>query len=744
MSEYSPDSVMNEAFGLLEAGQAALWLELYAAFPEETRTEFPDVVHQMLDREDAIPTATLVAPLYGEESDPSVREHFIQMLAFESCIESAQVLQLWKGLAPTRRERRAIRAALAQLGRRGIEIPSGEERAWESQISARMSSADGMGSYRIVIEFRIGRSSVFLAFAINVDAGLREAERMGADAAEFLMRFGEDYGLADAEVSPSMAALTVRQAVRCSRSLGRELPEGWSDASAWLDKIPSATILTNGSESAESEVQRPRVPSAAIEMKPQEPKAERVRLTTRQLALRREFETWFLPPVAELRRRADAYLTEMGGRRTGTYANRTGLLQIVSEYVIRPAYRERLVAMLRHQAELYLLRGDVPAMRAARRSIDEVELGQVGRGFLKVFAERSLECLSDELSRSDPLPPDERRPAWVEALRPLEPPRRRDVVRADFAVLLDHVLATELDLVPLVQRPTESQLIEVITNCADAVVERLELRARAARSSRTILTQQDARLLASEFTRLLRLRTALGRGDTAAIGRVLAERTRAFANQACGQYCTHACPAALDACGEALYDIEGHPARLSGDTFDPALALDAVGPRTKSALPGALLDELRRLERACRVVGLHTSDLAQSFARWERRFAISEGLQPWSELGREAAHDLCTALRAALERLPRLSPSSDPETRSAWEAFASVYPVLPVELVSRMIARSERSTDVLAVLLGAAEGFERRALPLAEVRPALERLWNATPRPELHGRTPNQVEDSGR
>jgi len=716
MSDSKPDSVLIEAFEKLCAGEVAPWLEIYAAFPDDMRGEFPDVVRNVLGLPVTTPMATLVAPLFGEESDRELRRHLIARLASDPCEQSAQTLNDWRGLAPGREERAALRSALQILERRGVQcVPTSETR-----ISAWMSSADGMGSYHVIIEIRMREIPIFLAFAVNVEAGLREAERFGAEASDSLARFGDESGLAAASVAPALAVREVRAAAQRCQAAGRDLPEGWNDTLPWLDKIPAVTEVS------------PEIESHSAT-------AEPTRLTTRQLAARREYESWFLPPVAELRRSVGIYLASSAPLRTSEARDRRELLRIISEYVVRPRYRDRLISMLGHQVRLYRLRGDRAAERAAERSEREVARGQVERGFLRVFAERSLECLSEELLRAEPLPPDDRREAWREALRPTEErSTRRDVVRLDFAILFDHVLAAELDMVALAERPTEDQLVEVLVECVDLVVDRFEERGSTRRTSRKLLTRQDLRKLASGFTQLFHRKTSLQRRSATTLGRILAENAFAFANDVCGDYCVHACPARLDSPGDALFECEGHPARL--DLVQVAAEDDPL----RGSMP---LEQLRRVVSICEQLGLEDprlDDLAGEIARLSAvRPPLEDSDLRLHGLRTSSSATLRNVLRQALQRLPRLQASSDPETRSAWERFTNVYSALPVELVSRMIAQCRSPADVIAVLFSAADD-PRDFNETTEVASATHSLWNATPRPELDGRTPNQVRTESR
>jgi len=710
MSDSKPDSVLIEAFELLREGEVAHWLEIYAAFPEEMRDEFPDVARSVLNLSVRTSTATLVAPLYGEEADPRLRCRLIQRLASDPCEDSARVLNQWKALAPSRDERSQIRRALDLLARRGVTCPPDSE----TRLSAWMSSADGMGSYHVMIEIRTAEAPVFLAFAVNVEAGLREAERFGADASEFLARFGDESGLAAAVITPAFAVREVRQAAARCEASGRSLPEGWADTVPWLDKIPAVVELTDATGLLQE-------------------RSMATRMTTRQLAARREYESWFLPPVAELRRSVDAYLASSSRLRSNESRDRRELLKIISEYVARPRYRSRLVSMLGHQARLYRLKGELVAERAAERSAREIAGSQVDRGFLRVFAERSLECLSEELLRADPLPPDDRRQAWREALRPAGSIDRADVIRLDFAVLLDHVLATELDLVALSERPSEDQLVEAIMGCVELIVFQLRGRARSPRASRKVLTQERARKLASGFARLLHQHTSLRRSSATTIARVLADNALAFANDVCGEYCVHECPARIGHCGQALFQVKGHPARLD------AAPVSGDDAREECETAG---EQVGRAIQICRGLGLEDPRL-DSLDRSLEQLGADADRQRVQTFRADSARTLQAILRQTLESLPRLHPSSDPETRAAWERFTRVYSALPVELVSRMIARCAGPTDVLSLLFTAADP-PSDVDEANEVMSAAQVLWNATPRPELDGKTPNQAHDSGR
>jgi len=728
----------------LERGDPEPWISFYCALPPETR---PYMLRSLMagHHGGALPgtPARALAPLYGVEHDPTLREGLVEALLEAPSPEAAGVLRDWRELADGRAERGALRTALRGLEQRGIAAPRST-----SRTEAWMTACDGAGTYVLGLCFRptLGAPTT-IAFHLDLQTGVLGASRLSDPPEELERSFTADGERPLGRIPPARAVLRARAALARTRELGRPEPPGLAEAEPWLERVP---LLGPAEGPAAADASIPR---------------EQARVRARELFEEPAFDGWLHAPE----------LSGMGPD-----------LPDLEREIEREDVRAVVAALLDHQAEVYACAGAALEASACALTAQQVRArgiaaSPLGPSFLRRSRER-LEALTTDLpGLPEGVFRDELRDRLEsrrEGFSRTRPPRAADLLQLDLADAVRERVELVLDEMPSAERPAAAQLTDIVLEVAGVAVERLRPRQRLRRQK--LYTQQDL--------------DALGRAAEGAFAATALPEPRrqrlvgealwalvSFGETFCEGLCGVGCPNALEEPLPELFFAEDHPARDFLSPLPP-FAPDALsaGPGGGLGGPGDLadaggqggphgqgalsdlddledLDDLDDLEideggaedlmlqmadevlaalDALDLPGLDAVEdrLADFIDALEGTSLESYPVDPGDELERHAY----AAFLAAAGQAPEPPPSTDPATPRARRAFDREAPALPAKLAARLMARAPAPGIVLRLALAAQESPE--TLEQGErFLAAFQDLWNATPRPELDGRTPNQA-----
>jgi len=716
----------------LERGDPEPWISFYCALPPETR---PYMLRSLMagHHGDALPgtPARALAPLYGVERDPTLREGLVEALMEAPSTEAAGVLRDWRELADGRAERGALRTALRGLEQRGIAAPKAN-----SRTEAWMTACDGAGTYVLGLCFHptLGAPTT-LAFHLDLKTGMLAASRLTDPPEELESSFTAGGERPLGRISPARAVLRARAALARAHEVGRPEPPGLAEAEPWLERVP---LLAPAEGHAATDVSIPH---------------EQARARARELFEEPAFDGWLHAP-------------ELSAP--------TSDLPDLEREIDREEVRAEVAALLDHQAEVYACAGAALEASACALTAQEVRArgilaSPLGPSFLRRSRER-LEALATDLpGLPEGVFRDELRDrleAHREGFSRARPPRAADLLQLDLAEAVRERLELVLDEMPSAERPASRQLADAILEVAGVAVERLRPRQKLRRQK--LYTQQDLDVLGraaeSAFAATAlpepRRRRLVGEALWALI---------CFGETFCEDLCGVGCPNILEEPVPELFFAEDHPARkflpplppFAPEPLDagPGGDLPDLGERAGPGGPGALpdLDEPDELEigegdaedlmlqmaegvlEAIEALDLPHLDtvedrLAEFIDTLEGHGLDGYPGDPGDELERHAY----TAFLEAAARAPVPPRSTDPATPRARRAFDREAPALPAELAARLMAWSPAPGIVLRLVLtaqGPPESLEHGERFLA----AFQDLWNATPRPDLDGRTPNQA-----
>ncbi|MGH7897203.1 MAG: hypothetical protein ACREQQ_04575, partial [Candidatus Binatia bacterium] len=690
-------------------------------------------------------------PLFTHESDEGLRLLMIQRLAERSEPASARALGRW--LTHTHgASRRRILEALQRFERHGVRPGARSLEAW-------VSGVDTTGSFNVGISFpaALGLRDIVLA-CISLDTGLRAVNLIAAVSPDTTVEIGraleETQGIPVAPLDVSSAFRFIERARRQSGDLGRPVPDGYTQAAAYLRR-PLAVA-----PSAAAEASDPPAPAGGF-------------ATLLDLPA---YASWTLS-ATELRvpdaLGADAPLSTRRLR----WAARAALRGLEGA----PAER-RLIAMLRHQSGVHRLRSEtLLAARSSAAAREIEERGILASTLARRLVERSLASVR-EAARS---PRTDVREFFKRRIEDEGPLRRRAVLVLDLAEALYRQVENLAERHPPSDRLTLAQMELVALASARRCVDELtrdsteqprlpglEIPSIAPQAAVRRRIRAGATHLALERALAVDIRAATGLPDDAVtrMAGALATVARWFTTEVCLHRCRRGCLMEPDGDGRALFFAPGHPAGIDlAPGADAARSPELMAVRRYLArriderigATATFLDGLDRLGFAARGEDRsrrrRTEDLLRRLRRLRQDVGRIEEDPGWVygcvEETEELARELTTLQRHLLSAaLGRLSPRPEqfagfrryPRALAAWRQLERHIRRLGLAglRLDRLHAAADR-LETSAPLLGLlrAVGEPASAKQLQRLAEAVAEFWNHTPRTSLGSETPAQAAD---
>ncbi len=692
--------------------------------------------------------------LFDHETDDANRASMIRRLSNRTEPSAARALQRW--LAHSHGgERGRILGALRKLGRAGVRPGPRSLEAW-------ISGSDATGSFHVGISFPAALDLRDLVLVcVQVESGLRSVNVIGAAASgtarEIRRALEEGQSIPVAAIDVPAALRMIEEARQRTLTLGRELPDGYATAAHHLQRpvaVAEATI-------------RPAL----------RPIATRAQIAA--LADVPPYASWAFgesdvrfPASTDPSEAPSAHRLEDAVRATLRGLEKSG-------------GDRRLIAMLDHQAEVHVLRGEITTAErslAAARAIEEH--GLQASPLARRLVERSVVA---RLVHGPRAPRADVRHLLRHAIEERFAIRRRAVAVLDLAEVLYRQLENLGERAAAQDRLTPAQMETLARAAAEVCVSEFSrdtsdqpllpgleqpVRVSSAMVRGRVESESDGRrlveLLRAQVQAVSPTSTAVAERFAAA----LAAAGRWFAGEVCLRLCRRGCLREPESDGRALFFSRVHPAGLDdpgtaertagasssagaralrdhmAQTLDERSAtahafLDALGslgvesieasPRVRRAR--AIVERLRALRRETDRFG---EDPAWIYALVEEHQALER------ESGAIFRQLLATSLGSLVPRPQqfagfRVYPevvAADRRLRREMQRVGIVG--LPPRALRTVTDRLATPASLLALLRGVADLVSRAQL--ARLEAALDGFWRHTPRSALGGRTPATVE----
>ena len=687
-------------------------------------------------------------PLFSIEDDAALRGGMIRKLSQRREAASVRALSRWLGETHGT-ERRRVLEALRRLG----SIAPRTSQALEAWISG----VDLTGSFNVGVSFPAALDLRDLVLAcISVESGLRAVNVLtaaSADTAREIRRaLEEGQAIPVVGVDVPAALRQIEQARRRVVDAGRPLPDGYALAARYLRRplgIAKPAVTASASATVSSKQLAALVEAAS-------------------------YRTWVLGET-------DLGLSDAPLRDEPLSPRRLRALARSSLYNLeRTPAAARLIAMLKHQAEVHARRSETQLADRSFAAAREIEQrGASASRFVQRLVDRSVVAWLVQGTRT---PRTEVREAFKQRLEDGFALRRRAVAILDLAEALFRQLenlaertapSTRLPLPQMeaVALAAGELCVEEFTRSASEQAQLPGMETPPKTSTPSMRRQlRDGSMIRSLERGLGRVIAEIGGASSqsaSAMAAAMARTAQWFAEEVCLRRCRRGCLLEPEADGRAMFFSRRHPAGLdtsggdreAGDADWPerlALrehlsrglderiaaganflsAFDQLGVPARGETRGRAdraREVVERLRRSRRNLDRIDQDPGWLYA------TVDENGQLVRELGLLCRDLLGTALRA-LTPGPEQFAGFEPDTAAlvSWRRVERYVRKLglmgiPLRSLHAAVDRVDGSAAIIALLHGAS-GMDGPADP--KLSQALREFWTHTPRSSLGGQTP--------